>query len=251
MNIIRVPLGFLVILLMGCGDSTSSSTGAQSAGVSMANASPVQRTWGEAFVSWPSQGDPGRIAKTPLDHSSYNLWHDIRVSPKDEVSEPVIEIIETSKKIIDPLHGLNGEWAGPATDGAKISSRTIRGLAKSIWSDLRLAVRTDDRARAVNDLVLLGNMPRVAREIDPSDRGLIPALAVAGILHWGIVDVNRGGEVLRLTPEECARVVAATMWINEPQPFGKMSEQNLPTWEGFQKREIPKLREAMQELCGE
>ena len=170
MNIFRVTLGLLAILLVACGDSTSPSQTTQTGGVSSPQASPTALVWGVAFVNWPSQGDPRRIAKTSVDQSSYNLWHDIRVSPKKEVPESVIEIIVASKKIIDPLHGLNGEWAGPATDGAKISTRSIRGLGKSIWSDLRLAVRTDDRARAVNDLVLLGKHASSS----PGNRSLRP-----------------------------------------------------------------------------
>jgi hypothetical protein len=167
------------------------------------------------------------------------------------VSPEVIVIIETSKRIIDPLHELNGAWAAPHTGGARISTRTIRGLGKSIWSDLRLAVRTGDRPRAVGDLILLANLPRVARELDPSDRGLMPTLAVGSILYWGMVDISRGGEAMELTPEQCARFSAAASWIHEPEPFGKVNEETALTWKGFQEREIPKLRKQLISICGE
>ena len=251
MNAFRTTLGLLAIILIGRGDagndSTSSTTGG---GVPTAGASVASLAWGSALKNWPSQGDPGRIASDSVAQSSYNLWNDIRVPPTEDPPDSVIEIIVTSKILIDPLHELNGQWDVPATDGARMSTRTIRGLGKSIWSDLRLAVREGDQARAINDLVLLGNIPRVARAVDPSDRGLMPTLAVASILYWGLADVARGGEAMAPTPEDCQRILAAASWVNESEPFGAISEQNLPTWNGFQEREIPKLRQALEAVCG-
>ena len=245
MTVFRTLLGLLALVLAACGEKPT-----QGGGVSSAGASPASLAWGTALKDWPSKGDPGKIAKEPVDQSSYNLWHDIRVSPKDDVPEPVLEIMVKSKQLINPLHDLNDQWDVPATDGVRISTRTIRGLGKSVWSDLRLAVREDDRARAVNDLVLLGNMPKVARAIDPSDRGLMPTLAVASILYWGLYDLYSGGEEMAPTPEECQRIMAAASWVNDPDPFGPISEQNLPIWKGFQERELPQIRNALQKICG-
>lgn len=262
-NVLNIAIVFLLLFLLGCGDSSSTSTttnggGTTSATSSDANASPVSVAWGTALSSWPTQGDPGRIAKTPIEQSSYNLWHDIRVSPvKNEnnpmsiVSPEVVTIIETSRRIIDPLHQLNGDWAPPATGGAKISTRTIRGFGKILWSDLRLAVHQGDRERAVGALILLANLPRVARETDPSDRGLMPTLSVATLFSWGMMDISKGGELMALTPDDCARITEAASWVNAKEPFGSISETNQPIWQGFQQRELPKLREELAKLCGE
>lgn len=245
-NVFRITVGLLLLFFLGCGESSSPST------------SPESVAWGTALSSWPTQGDPNRIAKTSIEQSSYNLWHDIRVSPMEDANNPmtivspeVIAIIETSKRVVDPLHELNGAWGAPNTGGAMISTRSIRGLGKSIWSDLRLAVRIGDRSRAVGDLILLANLPRVARELDASDRGLLPALAAGSILYWGMVDVSRGGEAMELTPEQCARISAAASWVLEPEPFGEISEKNALIWKGFQEREIPKLRKQLASICDE
>lgn len=250
-------LGLSVLCAPGCNDSASSSASSASSGSTGAGATataptPEAAAWGTALATWPQRGDPGRLAKLPLEKSGYDLWNDIRIPPIDNApSEYIVVIIDNTKPLLDPLHALKGGWAAPVSSGNRISSRSLRGLAKSIWADLRLALNRGDRDRAVGDLVLLATLPRVAREVDPTDRGLTPTLGVAAMFGWGLVDLDRGGAPFKPTAEQCARIRTASSWLNESEPFGRITPENLRMWGAFEERELPLLRKNVARLCSD
>ena len=249
---ILISLFLISILLISCGESdTTYSSSSSAVKPSTAPSSPEADAWGSSLRDWPSMGDPGRVGKTSVDKSSYDLWNDIRIDPStNPPPEVVVFIIEKTSPLIASLRSLNGGWAQPNPGTGRISGRSIRGLAKSIWADLRLAIVNKDQAQAFGDLVVLANLPRVARAFDPSDRGLMPSLAVAGMFNWGMMDISRAGGDFKLTPAQCQVLQNAASWVNESMPFGAVSERNQPTFDAFKNRELMQLKESLSKLCG-
>jgi hypothetical protein len=241
-------------LLSACDQSNGGAGGggATAATPPAASDTPEGRAWGTALLAWPQQGDPGRLVKQPMHKSAYDLWNDIRIPPSQVVPEEyVLEIIRVSKPLIDPLHALNGGWAAPVLDGGRLSPRSIRGIAKTIWADVRLSILEDDHDRVIGDLVLLANLPRVARAANPSDRGLMPTLGVAGMFGWAMTDVLGSGASFTPTEEECVRLRAAASWLFDNEPFGAISEANKGSWGAYESRELPLLRRDFGKLCGQ
>ena len=250
-QILLISLFLTSIVLMSCGESESGDSSSASTKAMTVASSPEADAWGSSLRDWPTMGDPGRVGKTSVDKSSYDLWNDIRVDPStNPPPETVVYIIEKTSPLIEPLRSLNGAWAQPNPGSGRISGRSIRGLAKSIWSDLRLAIVKKDQAQAFGDLVVLANLPRVARAFDPSDRGLMPSLAVAGMFNWGMMDLARASAEFKLTPAQCQILQNAASWIHEPLPFGAVSEQNTPTFDAFKSRELTELKSSLAKLCG-
>lgn len=242
------------VLLSACDQSGggSSGGGATAAAPPAAADTPEGRAWGTALLGWPTKGDPGRLVKEPMHKSSYDLWNDVRIPPSQVVPEEyVLELIRVSKPLIDPLHALNGGWAAPVLEGKRLSPRSFRGIAKTMWADLRLAILEDDHARVIGDLVLLANLPRVVRAANPSDRGLIPTLGVAGMFGWAMTDVLGSGASFTPSAEECVRLRSAASWLYDTEPFGAVSEANKGLWGAYEARELPLLRKDFGKLCGQ
>ncbi len=246
-----ITLSIAALVLMACGESGTTDSSSSGIKPTSVPSSPEADAWGSALRDWPSMGDPGRVGKTSIDKSSFDIWNDIRVDPStNQPPEVVVYIIEKTSPLVSSLCSLNGSWAQPNPGTGRISGRSIRGLAKSIWADLRLAIVKKDQARVFEDLVVLANLPRVARTFDPSDRGLMPTLAVAGVFNWGMMDAARAGEDFKLTSAQCQLLQNAASWVRQAEPFGIVSEKNLPTFEAFSNRELTKLKDSLSDLCG-
>ena len=239
------------MFVTACEDSGSGGGSSATSGALAAPPTPEGISWGVALLAWPQKGDPGRLVKVPMHKSAYDLWNDIRISPLEvRPEEYVIGVIEASKPLLDPLHELDGAWGAPVLNSSQLSPRSLRGIAKTMWADMRLALLRGDRDRAFGDLVLLANLPRVVRAVNPTDRGLIPTLGVAAMFNWGLMDILRGGEAFAPTAQECAQLRAAASWIYDPAPFGVITEPNKGSWGAFESRELPLLRENLDALCG-
>lgn len=244
-------LAISTVFVAACEDSGSGGGSIATPGALTAPPTPEGKVWGAALLGWPQQGDPGRLVKEPMHKSAYDLWNDIRISPLEFTPEEyVIGVIEASKPLLNPLHELDGAWGEPVLNGSRLSPRSFRGIAKTMWADLRLALLQGDRDRALGDLLLLANLPRVARAANPTDRGLIPTLGVAAMFNWGLMDLLRGGEAFAPTVQECVQLRAAASWVSDPTPFGIITEPNMGSWGAFESRELPLLRKNLEDLCG-
>ena len=211
----------------------------------------VAATWARAFHEYAVWGDPGKIAKNSVEKSNYALWLNA-AEPPAKPAPGVAAILEKATVIIDPLLALDGAWSPVLdVDGTPISSRSIRGLGRTIWGDLRQALVMNEHERVLGDLILLANLPRVAAESDPTARGFMTTLATMGIFGWALSDVEmfrEDGGSWSITPAQYQQVVQASDWMENPKPFGAENEANSISWSRFQSRELGRIRALLQQL---
>ena len=211
----------------------------------------VAATWARAFHEYARWGDPGKIAENSVEKSNYALWLNAAEPPR-KPGPGVAAILNRAREIVDPLLALDGSWSPVLdVDGKPISSRSIRGLGRTIWGDLRFALVSNDHDRVIGDLLLLANLPRVAAETDPTPRGFMTTLATMGIFGWGLSDVEMyremGGE-WSISPAQYQQIRTAAGWIEQPSPFGADNEANAISWNRFQSRELGRIRALLQQL---
>ncbi|MCH2162210.1 MAG: hypothetical protein MK085_10100 [Phycisphaerales bacterium] len=211
-------------------------------------------TWARALNEYAKWGDPGKIAESSVEKSNHALWLNAGEPPR-KPGPGVLAIIEKSKELVDPLIALDGAWSPVLEVGGKpVSSRSIRGLGRTIWGDLRYALVTNDHDRVVADLLLMANLPRVAAGSDPSQRGFMTTLATMGIFGWGLSDVEMYRQLgdlpgdWSISPEAYRRVQTAAGWAEQRAPFDAEAEANKVSWNRFQSRELGRIRALLQQL---
>ncbi|MAB71205.1 MAG: hypothetical protein CMJ54_01720 [Planctomycetaceae bacterium] len=248
-------------LFAGCGDADSGITvgvasGVAGTGPAAKGGTPVGSTaWSTALKSWPKKGNSQIVASDSVVRSSFDQWLDARYSPVMPRDPQVVVLIEDLRTFNTPITDLAGDWGVPDT-GAAIRPQAIRGIGKTFWADLRYALVEGDQARAMDVIVAMANLPRVAHGFDGSvPRGLIATLATVDSFGWGLTDLLREDgavEPVEPTAEQCARLRRAASWLDAPEPFGPVGEDE--NRQRIMKRYVeetrPRLRRQLDELCG-
>ncbi|MAH64834.1 MAG: hypothetical protein CMJ27_00325 [Phycisphaerae bacterium] len=245
-------------LFAGCGDADSGITvgvasGVAGTGPAARGGTPVGSTaWSTALKSWPKKGNSQIVASDSVVRSSFDQWLDARYPPVMPRDPQVVVLIENLRAFNTPITDLAGDWGVPDT-GAAIRPQAIRGIGKTFWADLRYALVEGDQARAMDVIVAMANLPRVAHGFDGSvPRGLIATLATVDSFGWGLTDLLREDGAVEPTAEQCARLRDAASWLDAPEPFGPVGEDE--NRQRIMKRYVeetrPRLRRQLDELCG-
>ena len=251
----------VAIPFVGCGDAGSGITVGVASGV--AGTGPAARggtaagsaTWSVALENWPKQGNSQIVASDSIVRSNFDQWLDARYSPSPPRDPQVVVLIEDLRTFNAPVIALGADWGVPDPD-AGIRPQAIRGIGKTFWADLRYALVQGDGARAMDVAVAMANLPRAAHGFDGSvPRGLIATLATVDSFGWGLTDLLRKDgavEPVEPTAEQCARLRRAASWLDAPEPFGPVGEDE--NQQRIMKRYVeetrPRLRRQLDELCG-
>jgi len=256
-NIFFCTLTLLSIMIFGCGDDGSyqavagAGSGVAGTGSAAQGGSPAGGlVWGDALNRWPKDGNSQFVAGNSVIRSSFDLWLDARRSPMMPNDEGVVVLLRDLREFNQPLTGLNGDWGVPSKETA-IRTQAIRGIGKTFWADLRLAIIEEDQDRAMEVIVLMANLPRIAHGYDGSDRGLIATLATVDSFGWGLTDLTRSGAGIQPTAEQCERLRKAMSWLEDANAFN-VSMDN-PSHQRMMKRYLaetqPRLRRQIAALC--
>ena len=217
----RLVLLFVILLVGffagGCedgGSSTTSSGEKQVFGSAARDGSPeAGKVWQAALEAWPREGNLSILYGSPRMQAEFENWLRGLSTPKEELM-PVFEKIE---QFNDRLLALDGAW-GPLPDPDKVRAMAVRGMRKTLWSDLRFAVVRGDAERATEVMVTMCNLPRVCHAFDGTTRGLLATLGTCDAIGWGMRDISSGG--LELDEGQKSRLRAASSWLDAPSPFG-------------------------------
>ncbi|RPG20413.1 MAG: hypothetical protein CBB69_003355 [Phycisphaera sp. TMED9] len=206
--------------------------------------------WGDSLNRWPKDGNSQFVAGDSVIRSSFDLWLDSRQPPRMPDDEGVVKLLNDLRAFNMPLTDLNGDWGVPPKDVA-IRTQAIRGIGKTLWADLRLALIEDDQDRVVEVIVVMANLPRIAHGYDGSNRGLIATLATVDSFGWGLTDVSRPREEIALTPEQCVRLRKATSWLEDSNAFDVSMDDPAQQriMERFMAETRPRLRSQIAALC--
>ncbi|MCP4835248.1 MAG: hypothetical protein GY895_10850, partial [Phycisphaera sp.] len=215
---------------VGCGDAGSGITVGVASGV--AGTGPAAKggtaagsaVWSTALQSWPKKGNSQIVASDSVVRSSFDQWLDARYPPVEPRDPQVVVLIEDLRVFNTPITDLSGDWGVPNA-GSGIRPQAIRGIGKTFWADLRYALVEGDQARAMDVIVAMANLPRVAHGFDGSaPRGLIATLATVDSFSWGLTDLLREDGAVEPTAEQCERLRRAASWLDAPEPFGPVGE---------------------------
>ena len=256
--LIVAALSAVTIPLAGCGDAGAGITVGVSSGVAGTGPAATGGTtagaavWSTALQAWPKKGNSQIVASDSVVRSSFDQWLDARFPPVEPRDPQVVVLIEDLRVFNTPITDLAGDWGVPA-GGAGIRPQAIRGIGKTFWADLRYALVQDDQTRAMDVIVAMANLPRIAHGFDGSvPRGLIATLATVDSFGWGLTDLLREDGAVKPTAEQCARLRAAASWLDSPEPFGPVGEDE--NRQRIMKRYVeetrPRLRRQLDELCG-
>ena len=171
------------------------------------------KVWQEALEAWPKEGNLSILYGSPTMQSKFENWMR-SLSKPDEALAPVFAKIAVFN---DRLLALDGEW-GPLADPDKVRSMAVRGMRKTLWSDLKVSVVEGDAARATGLLVVMCDLPRVCHAFDGTPRGLLATMGTCDGIGWAMRDMTYGG--LELDAGQKERILAASRWLEEPAPFG-------------------------------
>ena len=250
-------LASLAPLISGCGDDGSTrivaGVGSGVAGTGTAaqgGSTAAGSVWADSLNRWPKDGNSQFVAGDSIIRSSFDLWLDARRAPQMPDDEGVVILLTDLRTFNMPLTGLNGDWGVPPKEVA-IRTQAIRGIGKTLWADLRLALIEDDQERAMEVIVVMANLPRIAHGYDGSDRGLIATLATADCFGWGLTDLTRSGEDIKPTAEQCEQLRKAASWLEEDNTFDvSMDDPNQQrVMERFLTETRPRLRSQVAALC--
>ena len=148
-------LASMIVFASGCDESGSTrivaGAGSGVAGTgSAAQGGTVNGglVWGDSLNRWPKDGNSQFVAGDSVIRSSFDLWLDSRQPPRMPDDEGVVKLLNDLRAFNMPLTDLNGDWGVPPKDVA-IRTQAIRGIGKTLWADLRLALIEDDQDRVV------------------------------------------------------------------------------------------------------
>jgi hypothetical protein len=232
-----------VVVASGIKGTGPAATGGTTAG---------SKVWTAALQSWPKKGNSQLVASDSVVRSNFDQWLDARFPPVAPRDPQVVVLVEDLRIFNTPITELAGDWGVP-DDGAGIRPQAIRGIGKTFWADLRYALIEEDQARAMEIIVAMANLPRVAHGFDGSvPRGLIATLATVDSFSWGLTDLLREEGAVQPTAEQCARLRNAASWLDAPEPFGPVGEdQNRQrNMKRYVEETRPRLRRQLDELCG-
>ncbi|MDG2020941.1 MAG: hypothetical protein P8J59_03225 [Phycisphaerales bacterium] len=247
----------LIIFMSGCEDPGSTriiaGVGSGVAGTGSAaqgGTAAAGLVWGDSLNRWPKDGNSQFVAGNSVIRSSFDLWLDSRQPPRMPGDEGVVVLLNDLRAYNMPLTGLNGNWGVPPDDIA-IRTQAIRGIGKTLWADLRLALIEDDQNRTMEVITVMANLPRIAHGYDGSTRGLIATLATVDCFGWGLTDVTRPGEEITPTPEQCDRLRKAASWLEDSNAFDVSMDDpaHQRVMERFMAETRPRLRSQIAALC--
>ena len=207
----------LTLLVVACGDSgssTSSSVEGEIFGTAAEGGTAQAGTaWQSSLEVWPRQGNLSILYGSPRMQAEFENWLRGLGTPGEELTPVFVKIREFN----DPLIALDGGW-GALPEPDKVRSMSVRGMRKTLWSDLRLAVVEGDADRATDVMVVMCNLPRVWHTFDGTTRGLLATLGTCDAIGWGMRDMSTGG--LELDEGQKSRIREASSWLDAPAPFG-------------------------------
>lgn len=259
LNALLVAAWSIVALpFVGCGDAGSGITVGVASGV--AGTGPAAQggtaagstAWSTALQSWPKKGNSQIVASDSVVRSNFDQWLDARYPPIQPRDPQVVVLVEDLRVFNTPITDLAGDWGVP-DEGAGIRPQAIRGIGKTFWADLRYALIEQDQTRAMDVIVAMANLPRVAHGFDGSvPRGLIATLATVDAFGWGLTDLLREDGAMEPTADQCERLRRAASWLEAAEPFGPVGEDE--NRQRIMKRYVeetrPRLRRQLDELCG-
>jgi hypothetical protein len=250
-------LASFILFAFGCGDDGSTriiaGTGSGVAGTGSAaqgGSAAGGLVWADTLNRWPKDGNSQFVAANSVIRSSFDMWLDSRRPPRMPNDEGIVVLLKDLRTFNMPLTELNGDWGVPPKDVA-IRTQAIRGIGKTLWADLRLALIEDDQERAMKVITVMANLPRIAHGYDGSNRGLIATLATIDSFGWGLADISRPGEGIEPTPEQCARLRKATTWLEDSNPFDVSMDdpKQQRVMDRFLTEARPRLRRQIAALC--
>lgn len=253
-----VALFAVALPFAGCGDAGSGITVGIASGVAGSGSAVKGGTttgssaWTAALQSWPKKGNSQIVASDSVVRSNFDQWLDARFPPVPPRDPQVVVLVEDLRVFNTPITDLAGEWGVPDS-GAEIRPQAIRGIGKTFWADLRYALIEKDQARAMDVIVAMANLPRVAHGFDGSvPRGLIATLATVDAFGWGLTDLLREDGGVQPTPEQCDRLRRAASWLDVAEPFGAIGddERQQRIMKRYVEETRPRLRRQLDELCG-
>jgi hypothetical protein len=244
--------------LAGCGDAGSGITVGVASGIvgtgpaATGGTTAGSNVWSAALQSWPKKGNSQIVASDSVVRSNFDQWLDARFPPTMPRDPQVVVLIEDLRAFNTPITDLAGDWGVPDT-GAAVRPQAIRGIGKTFWADLRFALVEGDQARAMEVIVAMANLPRLAHGFDGSvPRGLIATLATVDSFSWGLTDLLREDGAVEPTTEQCERLRRAASWLDVPEPFGPVGEDEnrQRIMRRYLEETRPRLRRQLDELCG-
>lgn len=206
--------------------------------------------WQAALEAWPSEGRLEMLYGDQAVQGQMDAWMmgQIPPQPLPELGRPVMERIRAFN---DQLIALDGGW-GPVPAPARIRDMSVRGMRKTLWADVRCAVAEREVDRLVDVLVVMATLPRVSHAYDASMRGLIATIGLMDGLAWALRDAATPQYEIEFDAAQCARLRAATAWIDRGDAFGTPDPEDarrLAALAQYEAKTLTQIRELLAVHC--
>lgn len=206
--------------------------------------------WQAALEAWPQSGNLAILFGEPAIQAAMDTWMRGEYPPASlpPQCEPVMEKVRAFN---DRLIALDGGW-GPPPNPSVIRSMAVRGMRKTLWADVRLAVAERDAERLTDLLVVMANLPRVGHTYDATARGVLDTVGLADGFSWGLRDATTPEFDIQLTDEQCARIRAAASWIDMDDAFGSPGpedERRIAVLGTYEAQTRTRTRDTLAKLC--
>lgn len=221
-SVFRLIFPLVVVLvgapLVGCEQSGSTPAATGEGEVfgtaAQGGTAPAGKVWETTLEAWPKQGNLSILFESPSVQAAFENW--MREPPK-KPGETLVPVIEKVRRYNDALIALDGGW-GPLSDSTTVRAMALRGMRKTLWSDLRVSVAEGDTDRVADLIVVMCNLPRVHHGFDGSTRGLLHTVDICNGIWWGMRDARFEG--LEFDDAQKARIRAASSWVEDPDALG-------------------------------
>jgi len=209
------------------------------------------QVWQDALAAWPREGNLSVLYGQPTVQGRMDAWMmgQVPPSPLPEVGGPVMEKVRAFN---DRLIDLDGAW-GAMPEPATIRSMAMRGIRKTLWSDVRLAVAEGDVDRLVDVLVVMATTPRVSHAYDSTADGVLATIGLIDGFTWAMGDATTPGFDIELDDAQCERLRQAASWVEVSDAFGVAPPEDTrraSILEQYETRTRPRVRELLDALCG-